>query len=52
MCFLAKLLKQWRVEILANEGETKTEWEARCMRGRALMNFGVGDVPVRLVRRR
>ena len=51
VCFLAKLVRDWRVEILANEGESKARWEERVMQGQAVMNFGVGDVPVRLVRR-
>ena len=51
VCFLAKLVRGWRVERLAKAGETKAQWEARVICGRALMNFGIGDVPLRLVRR-
>ena len=50
-CFIAKLLRVWRVEILTRPGETRAEWEARCMRGTAVLNFGVEHVPIRLVRR-
>lgn len=50
-CFLAKLLRDWKVEIIAGPGESKEQWRARVMRGRPVMNFGVGTVPIRLVRR-
>lgn len=51
-CFLAHLLRDWRVEIVARPGETKVQWRTRVMRAHTTMTMGVGDVPVRLVRRR
>ncbi|KIP03139.1 hypothetical protein PHLGIDRAFT_130320 [Phlebiopsis gigantea 11061_1 CR5-6] len=51
-CFLAHLLRDWKVEIIARQGETKAQWRARVMRAHTTMTLGVGDVPVRLVRRR
>ncbi|KAL7277610.1 hypothetical protein ACG7TL_008537 [Trametes sanguinea] len=51
MCFLAKLLRSWRVEMLAKEGETKEEWRRRVVQGKVTMNLGVGPVPIRLSRR-
>ncbi|KAI0323886.1 cytochrome P450 [Cubamyces sp. BRFM 1775] len=50
-CFLAKLVRDWRVEILTRGGETKAQWEAKYMEGRAISNFGIAEMPVRLVRR-
>ncbi|GJE92691.1 cytochrome P450 [Phanerochaete sordida] len=50
-CFLAKLLRNWKIEMLAHEGETQQQWKERVVRGQILFNFGVGSVPVRLVRR-
>nr|BAL05101.1 cytochrome P450 [Phanerodontia chrysosporium] len=51
ICFLAKLLRRWRVEPLAKEGETKEQWKQRVVRGVVVLNLGIGEVPVRLVRR-
>ncbi|KAI0656081.1 cytochrome P450 [Cubamyces menziesii] len=50
-CFLAKLVRDWRVEILTRGGESKAQWEAKYMEGRAVTNFGIAEMPVRLVRR-
>lgn len=50
-CFLAHLLRDWRVEIIARPGESKAEWRQRVMRAHTTMTMGVGDVPVRLIRR-
>ena len=51
VCFLAKLVRGWRVEALVRAGESRAQWAERVMQGKALMTFGVRDVPVRLVRR-
>ncbi|KDQ59780.1 hypothetical protein JAAARDRAFT_33349 [Jaapia argillacea MUCL 33604] len=51
VCFLTLLLQQWRLEIILNDGETRSQWRERVMRGFAIMSLGVGKVPVRLVRR-
>ncbi|KAH9895604.1 cytochrome P450 [Cubamyces lactineus] len=48
-CFLAKLVRDWRVEILTRDGETKAQWEEKYMNGKAISNFGLHDMPVRLV---
>ena len=48
---LAKLVRGWRVEALVRAGESRAQWAERVMQGKALMTFGVRDVPVRLVRR-
>lgn len=50
-CFIARLVRDWRVEVLPVNGESRAAWEARCMRGQMLTNFGVAEVSVRLVRR-
>ena len=50
-CFLAKLVRDWRVEILTRGGESEAQWEAKYMEGRAVTNFGIAEMPVRLVRR-
>ncbi|KAI0323885.1 cytochrome P450 [Cubamyces sp. BRFM 1775] len=50
-CFLAKLVRDWRVEILTRDGETKAEWEEKYMNGKPISNFGIVEMPVRLVRR-
>ena len=54
VCFLARLVRGWRVERLSRAGRTETreEWAARVVQGRTYMNFGIGEVPVRFVSRK
>ncbi|KAI0320557.1 cytochrome P450 [Amylostereum chailletii] len=50
-CFLAKMLQRWRVDVVLENGESREEWRKRVMVGFVSMAFGVGTVPVRLVKR-
>jgi hypothetical protein len=50
-CFLAHLLRDWKLEIILREGESRSQWRSRVLDAKVNMTFGVGDVPVRLVRR-
>ncbi|KAF7356522.1 Cytochrome P450 [Mycena venus] len=50
-CFLAHLLRDWKLEIVLKEGESRTQWRSRVLDAKVNMTFGVGNVPVRLVRR-
>ncbi|KAH7917032.1 cytochrome P450 [Leucogyrophana mollusca] len=50
-CFLAHLLREWRLKIVLRPGESRQQWRARVLRAKATMTLGVGDVPVQLVRR-
>ncbi|KAJ7631223.1 cytochrome P450 [Roridomyces roridus] len=50
-CFLSLLLKDWKLEIVLNEGETRSQWRSRVMQPKVNMTFGVGDMPIRLVKR-
>ncbi|KAJ7572134.1 cytochrome P450 [Mycena floridula] len=50
-CFLSHLLRDWKLQIILESGESREQWRARVLRGHVSMTFGVGDVPVRLVRR-
>ncbi|KAJ7131733.1 cytochrome P450 [Mycena crocata] len=49
--FLSHFLRDWKVHIVLNPGETKAQWRQRVMKGSASMTLGVGDVPVRITRR-
>lgn len=51
ICYLARVLRNWKVMILPEGEETKEKWSDRVLRGYTIMNFGIGKVPVRLVRR-
>jgi hypothetical protein len=51
ICFLALLLQEWKLEIILREGETRSQWRDRVMKGHQGMIFGVENVPVRLLRR-
>jgi cytochrome P450 len=51
-CFLALLLRDWKVLPILRDGESKEEWAARVMgETRILFTLGVGDIPIRFVRR-
>ncbi|KAJ6576559.1 cytochrome P450 [Mycena vulgaris] len=50
-CFLTHLLRDWRLEIILNKGETRSQWRSRVLDAKVNMTFGVGNLPVRLVRR-
>ncbi|KZV76573.1 cytochrome P450 [Peniophora sp. CONT] len=51
VCFLAKLLRTWKVEPILKKGETTAQWRCRVMRGHISMTLGVSDVPLKFVRR-
>ncbi|VDB92452.1 unnamed protein product [Peniophora sp. CBMAI 1063] len=51
VCFLAKLMRTWKVEPILKKGETTVEWRKRAMYVRMTLALGVSDVPLRLVRR-
>jgi hypothetical protein len=50
-CFLAFLLRDWKVLPILRDGESKEQWESRIMDGRIMITLGVKDIPVRLVKR-
>ncbi|KAJ7759238.1 cytochrome P450 [Mycena metata] len=50
-CFLTHLLRDWKLEIILEKEESRTQWRSRVLDAKVNMTFGVGDVPVRLVRR-
>ncbi|KDQ08657.1 hypothetical protein BOTBODRAFT_118419 [Botryobasidium botryosum FD-172 SS1] len=52
VCFLVMLLRDWKVDIVLKEGESPEEWRARTLVGKVTIGFGVGNIPVRLTRRR
>ncbi|KAF8637894.1 hypothetical protein AX17_002517 [Amanita inopinata Kibby_2008] len=52
VCFLAMLLRDWKVEPLLRPGETKDAWRNRVLDAKVLLMLGVSDVPIRLTRRR
>ncbi|KAJ7221875.1 cytochrome P450 [Mycena rebaudengoi] len=51
VAFLSNLLRDWKLHIILNPGETRTQWRTRVMTAVATMTLGVGNVPVRLTRR-
>ncbi|KAJ7485346.1 cytochrome P450 [Mycena latifolia] len=50
-CFLALLLRDWRVLPILREEESKEAWGARVLDARLVLTLGVRDIPVRFVRR-
>ncbi|KAI0739307.1 cytochrome P450 [Irpex lacteus] len=51
VCFLARLLRTWRVEPILREGESPDEWRRRVMVPHVFMTMGVDNIPVRLMAR-
>ncbi|KAH9478750.1 Cytochrome P450 monooxygenase 124 [Psilocybe cubensis] len=51
VCFLALLLRDYRVEPALSNGETKDEWRDRVLDGKIILTLGVNNVPVKLIRR-
>ncbi|TFK72487.1 cytochrome P450 [Pluteus cervinus] len=52
VCFIACLMRDWKVEPLLNSGETKEEWKKRVVDAKMVLTLGVKDVPLRFVRRK
>ncbi|KAJ7468034.1 cytochrome P450 [Mycena latifolia] len=50
-CFLAYLLRDWKVLPILRDGESKEAWKARVMDANIVITLGVRDIPVRFVRR-
>lgn len=51
VCWLALLLRDWKVEPLLRPGETLEEWRERVLSAQLVMTLTVGPVPLRFVRR-
>lgn len=51
VCFLAQLLREWKVDVVLNKGESRAQWRKRVMTEVTTMSLGVGPVPVKLIRR-
>ncbi|KAJ8082992.1 hypothetical protein PM082_008852 [Marasmius tenuissimus] len=51
VCFLAMVLRDFKVEPLLQDGETKEGWKKRILDGKILTTLGVLDVPVTFTRR-
>ncbi|KAJ7578342.1 cytochrome P450 [Mycena floridula] len=49
--FLSHLLRDWKLHIILNPSETRTQWRQRVMKGISLMTLGVDSFPIRLTRR-
>jgi cytochrome P450 len=52
VCFLTLLMRDWRVEAILREGETKAEWQERVLQATLGLSLAVRDVPLRFTRRR
>ncbi|KAF7360365.1 hypothetical protein MVEN_00766200 [Mycena venus] len=50
-CFLALLLRDWKVLPVLCNGETKEAWGARMMDANIVLTLGVHDIPLRFERR-
>ncbi|KAF7316337.1 hypothetical protein MIND_00152500 [Mycena indigotica] len=50
-CFLALLLRDWKVTPLLKEGETEKQWGERVMHANIVVTLGARDIPLRFERR-
>lgn len=54
LCFLSLLLRDWKLDVVLGQGETRRMYERRVMGNAGIfgMSFGVGAVPmIKLIRR-
>ena len=51
VCWLTALLRDWRVDVVLDEGETREQWRERVLQAKMVMTLTVNSVPVRLLRR-
>lgn len=51
ICFLAALLRDYKIESVLRAGETRAEWRACVLDARLMLTLGVKDVSVTFVRR-
>ncbi|EKM52492.1 uncharacterized protein PHACADRAFT_100698, partial [Phanerochaete carnosa HHB-10118-sp] len=51
VAFLAKLIKDWKIEPILLSGETENQWRSRVLTAKMRLTLAVADVPVRLRRR-
>ncbi|KDQ08639.1 hypothetical protein BOTBODRAFT_37792 [Botryobasidium botryosum FD-172 SS1] len=51
-CFVAMLLRDWRVEVDLAEGESPQQWQRRVMTDKATGPRGLGPISVRFVKRK
>ncbi|KAF8575020.1 cytochrome P450 [Ramaria rubella] len=52
VCFLSLLLRDWRIEVVMDAGETREQWMNRFLTPMLKGTLVSGDVPLTLVRRR
>jgi len=50
-CFLAHVLRDWRVDIITKPGESRAQWRERVMRAETSLTMGTLDSPLRFIRR-
>lgn len=51
-CFLVLLLRDWRVEVVLEKGESLQQWRERILVAKVDITLGVRPAPVRLIRRK
>ncbi|KAG5641736.1 hypothetical protein DXG03_004308 [Asterophora parasitica] len=51
VAFLAMLLRDWKVESVLKDGETKKAWRERVLDAHLVLTLGVADVPLKFTRR-
>lgn len=52
VCFLTMIIRDWEINPLLRDGETKEAWRHRVLDASIVITLGVKDVPVTFTRRR
>ncbi|KZT40284.1 cytochrome P450 [Sistotremastrum suecicum HHB10207 ss-3] len=50
-CYLTLLLREWKVEVVLEDGQTKEEWKTKYLTPTLLTTLTLDEVPLRLVKR-
>ena len=53
ICFLALFLRDWKVDVKLNNGETREQYASRVMSKAGMIGlaFGVGPIPINVTKR-
>ena len=52
VAFLTLFIRDWHIDIVLNEGETREQWRERAIQGTMKITFSVKPIPIRITRRK
>jgi cytochrome P450 len=51
VCFLSMFLKDWKLDVILLDGETREQWRDRVMIGKMMLVLEIGSLPIKMTRR-